>query len=103
MKFDVKNWSEGCQVINGTAYIGPSNELIDCSAFAAVNNSEIAADPTRTRGAYNVLVDLVTALASDLPTNTVKYTLLVEQDLDLSALVKDSLVDARAKAARFLD
>ena len=103
MKFDVKNWSEGCQVINGTAYIGPSNELIDCSAFAAVNNSEIAADPTRTRGAYNVLLDLVTALASDLPTNTVKYTLLVEQDLDLSPLVKDSLVDARAKAARFLD
>lgn len=103
MKFDVKNWSEGCQVINGTAYIGPSNELIDCSAFAAVNNSEIAADPARTRGAYNVLLDLVTALASDLPTNTVKYTLLVEPDLDLSPLVKDSLADARGKAARFLD
>jgi peptidoglycan hydrolase-like protein with peptidoglycan-binding domain len=103
MKFDVKNWSEGCQVINGTAYIGPSNELIDCSAFAAVNNSEIATDPTRTRGAYNVLLDLVTALASDLPANTIKYTLLVEQDLDLSPVVKDSLADARAKAARFLD
>jgi hypothetical protein len=103
MNFDVKNWSEGCQVINGTAYIGPSNELIDCSAFAAVNNSEIAANPTRTRGAYNVLLDLVTALASDLPTNTVKYTLLVEQDLDLSPLVKNGLTDAHAKAARFLD
>jgi hypothetical protein len=103
MKFDVKNWSEGCQVINGTAYISPNNELIDCSTYAAVNNTEIASNPAKTRGAYNVLLDLVTALASDLPTNTVKYTLLVEQDLDLSPSVKESLADARARAARFLN
>lgn len=103
MKFDVKNWSEGCQVINGTGYISPSNELIDCSAFAAVNNGEIASNPAKTRGAYNVLLDLVTSLASDLPTNTMKYTLLVEQDLDLSPSIKASLADARAQAARFLN
>ena len=102
MTFDVKNWSEGCQVINGSAYIGPDNELIDCSAFAATNNSEVAANPEKTRGAYNVILDLVTALGSDLPTNNVKYTLLVEQDLELSPRLKDTLADARARAARFL-
>lgn len=102
LKFDVKNWSEGCQVINGSAYIDPHHDLVDCSAFAAVKNSEIASDPSKTRGAYNLLLDLVTALASDLPTNTVKYTLLVEEDLDLSPSVKESLADARARAVRFL-
>ena len=74
MTFDVKTWSEGCQVINGTAYLDPENKLIDCSAFAAVNNSEIAGNPSKTRGAYNVLLDLVTALGNDIPGNSVKYT-----------------------------
>ena len=90
-------------MINGTAYIGPSNELIDCSTFAATNNGEVASNPAKTRGAYNVLVDLVTSLASDLPTNAVKYTLLVERDLDLGPPVKERLADARARAARFLE
>jgi len=102
LTFDVKNWSEGCQVINGTAYIGPDDQLIDCSTFAATNNGEIAANPAKTRGAYNVILDLVTALGSDLPTNNVKYTLLVEQDLDLNPQLKDRLADARARAERFL-
>ena len=35
MKFDVKTWSEGCQVINGSVYLNSKNELIDCSAFVA--------------------------------------------------------------------
>ena len=67
------------------------------------NNGEVASNPAKTRGAYNVLVDLVTSLASDLPTNAVKYTLLVERDLDLGPPVKERLADARARAARFLD
>jgi hypothetical protein len=102
MKFDVKNWSEGCQVINGTGYINPKNELIDCSAFAATNNTEVASNPAKTRGAYNVLLDLVTALSSDLPSSTVKYTLLTEQDLDLNPALKQGLAGARAKAGRLL-
>jgi hypothetical protein len=102
MTFDVKNWSEGCQVINGTAYIDAQNELVDCSAFTAAKNSEIAGDPSKTRGAYNVLVDVVTALANDLPGSAVKYTLLAEADLDLSPPIKQSLADAREKAARLL-
>ncbi len=102
LAFDVKTWSEGCQVITGTAYIDPTNELIDCSAFAAVNNGEVAGNPSKTRGAYNVLLDLVTALASDLPGNTVRYTLLIEPDLDLSPSLEQGLADARVKAGRLL-
>ena len=102
VKFDVKTWSEGCQVINGTAYMDPHNVLIDCSSFAATNNAEVAGNPAKTRGAYNMLVDLVTALGSDLPSDTVRYTLLIEADLDENPSVKQVMADARAKAAQFL-
>jgi hypothetical protein len=63
---------------------------------------EIATNSGKTRGAYNVLVDLVTAVGNDLPSNTVKYTLLLEQDLELSPSLKAGLADARAKAGRLL-
>ena len=46
LKFDVNNWSEGCQVINGSAYIGPNNDRIDCSSFVATNNGEVASNPS---------------------------------------------------------
>jgi hypothetical protein len=99
---DVKSWSEGCQVINGTAYLTPFGGLMDCSAFAAVNNTEVASTPSRTRAAYNVLVDLVTALGSDLPGSTVRYTLLAESDLALSPSLKQGLDDARNRARALL-
>jgi hypothetical protein len=85
LTFDVNNWSEGCQVINGSAYIGPEGQRVDCSSFAARNNGEIAANPLKTRGAYNVIVDLVLGLGSDLPGNAVHYTLLPEADLSVNA------------------
>jgi hypothetical protein len=44
-------------VINGSVYLDPSNELVSCAAFAALNNDEISSNPGRTRGAYNVLQD----------------------------------------------
>ena len=96
LKRDVNTWSEGCQVINGTAYVTPQCALINCAAFAATNNDEIAKTPSKTRGAYNVLLDLVTALGNDLPSPTVKYTLLVEDDLQLNPMLRQKLVDARA-------
>ncbi len=102
MKGDVKTWSEGCQVINGSVYLNEADELIDCRDFAAVNQSEIAANPAKTRGAYNVLLDLVTALGSDLPAHGVRYTLLTEQDLELDPALGQGLTDARAKVGRFL-
>lgn len=96
-KFDVKNWSEGCQVINGTLYINHDNALIDCSRFVARNNSEVAKNAAKTRGAYNVLVDLVTALSGDMGSSAVQYTLLTETDLNLDAELRQALADARAR------
>jgi hypothetical protein len=99
-KRDVSTWSEGCQVINGTLYINYDNELIDCSGFAAINNKEVAKNRSKTRGAYNVLLDLVTALSGDKGSSTVKYMLLTEQDLDLDPKLKQGLADARAMAGK---
>jgi len=80
----VNNWSEGCQVITGSVYVDPGNRLVSCQAFAAVTPAE-ARDPaqTKTRGAYNMLLDLVTALGSDLGDGRVKYTLVEAADLAL--------------------
>ncbi len=99
---DVGGWSEGCQVINGTVYLDPSGQLVDCGAFTATNQAELDANPARTRGAYNVLVDLVTALASDLPSPTVRYTLLTQAELALAPALADGLAAARAQVARAL-
>jgi hypothetical protein len=98
MTRDVNNWSEGCQVINGTVYINPANQLVSCADYAAVTSSEPTSRRDRTRGAYNVLVDLVTALSGDMPGNAVKYTLLTELDLELAPALKQNLADARERA-----
>ena len=101
MMGDVNNWSEGCQVINGSVYLDAKDELVNCSAFTALNNDELANDPAKTRGAYNVLLDLVTALASDL-SPTLKYMLLTEQDLALSPGLGRKLAEARNKVQQML-
>lgn len=101
LKADVKTWSEGCQVINGSVYVGPANEIVSCASFAALNNGEVASNPGKTRGAYNVLQDLVTALGSDV-SPTVRYTLLAEGDLDLALTLKSGLMDARARVMPLL-
>ena len=62
----------------------------------------MASNPSKTRGAYNVLLDLVTALGSDLSSNTVQDTLLTEQDLDLSPALAKGLADARANVRQML-
>jgi hypothetical protein len=100
MSFDVNNWSEGCQVLNGSAYIGPNNQRVDCSSFVATNNGEVASNPSKTRGAYNLIADLVLGLGSDLPGNAVLYTLLMEQDLALTS--SSALADGREKASVLL-
>jgi hypothetical protein len=101
LKADVKSWSEGCQVINGSVYLGTRGQVVSCTAFAALNNGEINSTPTRTRGAYNLLLDLVTALGSDLPP-TVKYTLLTDADLALSPALGEGLASARAQVLPLL-
>jgi hypothetical protein len=61
------------------------------------NNTDVTNDRSKTRGAYNVLVDVVTALGSDLPDSSIKYTLLAEQDLARNPTLRQGLADARAK------
>jgi hypothetical protein len=94
MAADVTTWSEGCQVVTGSVYLNAADELINCSAFAGINQAELNSNLQKTRGAYNVLLDLVAALGSDLPGSSVKYTLLAEQDLDLAPRLNRGLEDA---------
>ena len=100
LTFEVKKWSEGCQVINGSVYIGPANERVDCSTFVAINNGEIASNPSKTRGAYNLLADLVLGLGNDVAGHAVRYTLLMEEDLALSSSAL--IADGRKKASVLL-
>ena len=100
MTRDVNSWSEGCQTINGTVYINANDALVDCSAFTASTPSEAMTDAHKTRGAYNVLLDLVSALGSDIGGGTVKYTLLTEADLALSPALADGLTAARARVVQ---
>jgi hypothetical protein len=49
-----------------------------------------------TKGAYSVLVDLVTAFSSDV--HAADYTLLYEQDMELEAAIgRDTARDILAK------
>ena len=97
----VNTWSEGCQVINSSVYFNPNNEVVDCRPFAAVNNGEVATNPKKTRAAYNVISDLVIAFASDVPENTVRYTLISEQDLRQDPGLDTCLANAVAELARY--
>jgi hypothetical protein len=97
MAGDVNNWSEGCQVINGSVYLNPAGEIVSCQSFAAVRSGEPQTPGSgKTRGAYNLLVDLVTALSCDMPSNTVRYTLFKEGDLSLAPELEQALNGARA-------
>ncbi len=98
MTRDVRSWSEGCQTINGSVYINANDTLVSCAGFTATSPSEAKTNPKLTRGAYNVLLDLVTALGSDLPGSTVKYTLLPEKDLALAPPLAKRMEQARARA-----
>lgn len=95
-------WSAGCQVITGTGYLDHRNLPVDCSEYRAALPDEPFTSKT-TRGAYNVLSDLVTALsggmadssnANDKRDMTVKYMLLNEEDLARSAFASGTLQNA---------
>lgn len=91
----VSNWSQGCQVICGKGYINHNGDKIDCSQFAATFYPKLGQKVDgvyQSKGAYSVLVDLVTALSSDR--HRVNYMLLYERDLDL-----DPSIGASATAA----
>ena len=102
MEGAVNNWSEGCQVINGTVYINADNQLVSCAAFAATRSTDPTTETGKTRGAYNVLLDLVTALGNDIAGSAVKYTLLDEADLALAPALAESLADARRQVVKLV-
>lgn len=83
----LSNWSAGCQVVSGATYLNDSDDLIDCSDFAARTAAERgqrteSGGPRRTMGAYTFLSDLVlcyTPRPSLLEKPTFLYTLLAEE------------------------
>lgn len=77
------NWSAGCQVVCGRAYINHADAVVDCTASAAVNYSTLGTRVNsiyQTKGAYTVLADLITAFSGSI--HEVDYLLLYEADLD---------------------
>ena len=67
-----RNWSAGCQVISGESYIDNDDSLISCRDYCANHYNELSG--SKTRGAYNVLSDLVVSYAA-LGNDVVWYTL----------------------------
>jgi hypothetical protein len=75
------NWSAGCQVIAGRKYKNIRNEIIDLSDIASPGYAALG---QKTRGAYNMLIDLTTVFADDIRCrggDTLLFTLLYEKDL----------------------
>lgn len=101
----VNRWSEGCQIIAGSAYENHENKIIECSSYVAINNGEVKdKSKNKTRGAYNVLTDIIGAFSSDMRlANRVKYMLLLEEDLDLHDGIKSIMREARVDARRLLN
>lgn len=77
------NFSAGCQVIAGKSYINHNDELQDCSKFASSSYGGLTDSDKKTKGAYNVLTDLILCYA---PQNVTQlfYTLGREESLNLS-------------------
>mgnify|MGYP000090938280 CR=1 FL=1 len=78
------NWSAGCQVIAGKSYINHSDSVVDCSGFAAAGYKSLNRAAKKTKGAYNVLADLIVSF-SDPGINHIYYTLGRENSLNLDA------------------
>ncbi len=66
------NFSAGCQVIAGQSYLNHQNDLVDCSEFASVTYGDLGHG--KTRGAYNLLSDLILNYAPE-GVHHVRYTL----------------------------
>jgi hypothetical protein len=87
--FNVGKWSVGCQVIVGKSYIDHNDVVVNCTGYAATKYDQLGAKNDngvyQTKGAYNVLTDLVAALSgADQDDNVVRYMLIYERDLELS-------------------
>lgn len=94
----VNSWSEGCQVIGGAFYINPADVLVDRRRHLANTAKTLAeSNGALNRGAYDLLVDLVTAQSGDMNTEEVLYSLFDEDDLDLAPQLAAEIVRARSR------
>lgn len=78
------NFSAGCQVIAGKSYINHLDEVVDCSSYAARNSKalkKVAGQKRKTKGAYNVVADLISVYRPK-GLNTIVYTLGRDDNLD---------------------
>lgn len=80
------NHSAGCQVIAGKSYMNNHNNAIDCARFASPGYSGLNSSNKKTKGAYNVLADLVVCYSKP-GTDSLYYTLGREASLDLDTNV----------------
>ncbi|MFD2823540.1 peptidoglycan-binding protein [Lacinutrix iliipiscaria] len=78
------NFSAGCQVISGKSYINNQSKVVDCSDFASRSYSELTTSAKKTKGAYNMLADLVLCY-TEAGVNSLVYTLGREESLDIDA------------------
>ena len=87
------NYSAGCQVIAGQSYINNEGKLIDCSAFASPGYADLKNG--KTRGAYNVLTDLILCYAPE-GVQTIVYTLSRDSNAFLSDELNENTLAAWA-------
>lgn len=91
------NYSAGCQVIAGKNYINHKDQLVDCSGFASSSYGSLNASAKMTKGAYNVLADLVVCYSKP-NVNHIYYTLGREESLNIDSNVgANYAVDAMKK------
>ncbi|MBI5917582.1 MAG: hypothetical protein HY842_19610, partial [Bacteroidetes bacterium] len=83
------NYSAGCQVIAGQSYFNHEDKLIDCSAFASPGYSDLAKG--KTRGAYNMLTDLILCYAPE-GVQTITYTLSRDESFGLSTDIDENTI-----------
>jgi len=76
------NWSAGCQVIASKSYINHLGNVVDCSGFAARRYGDLSDVIKKTKGAYNVICDLMISFAK-MNVNHIYFTLGRESILNL--------------------
>ena len=91
------NYSAGCQVIAGQSYINPDGHVVDCSAFASPGYNDLAM--SKTRGAYNMLTDLILNFAPP-GVYTVNYTLARDETFILSDDIDENVIEGWVKDMR---
>ncbi len=89
------NYSAGCQVIAGQSYINHKGHVVDCSAFASPGYGDLARN--KTRGAYNMLTDLILNYAPP-GIFTVTYTLSRDETFFLSDDIDEKVLEGWLKA-----